>query len=406
MRVALVAVAMVVISGFLAQSPVRDKATHGALAGAHLELTPAFILLAPLGNVYDALTLLGVQQHLVVLVTLITVYLAWRILSARKLGSLGFRVAREAHLALRAFAILLIVYTIGAVVPRPMASLRTKEPDVLILDVHSHTNYSRDTRAGFTPRKNREWHQAAGFHAGYVTDHRSYAGAKEAMANNPPVAGEGYVALSGIELGSSYQHENALGADGESSLLAITEGDATDQIFVTAAAEVPSAIHVQTIPENLSLVRAPNGAGRNGVVAIELSDGAPRGIQQSQRDRQRILHIADSLNLALVAGSNNHGWGGTAVAWNLLRLPCWRAMSSDSLGVAIQNKIRTERRDAVTVAERRSPDTTANAATLAFTLPAVAWNMLVTLSLSERLSWLAWILVIGLVVMRTRLRHS
>jgi hypothetical protein len=126
------------------------------------------------------------------------------------------------------------------------------------------------------------------------------------------------------------------------------------------------------------------------VLGIELSDGAPRGIDQSQRDRRLILRIADSLNLALVAGSNNHGWGHTAVAWSLMRIPDWRALTPDSLGATVEQRIRAERRHAVQVAVRRSPDPGRSSLALAATLPAVAWNMLVTLSPAERASWIVW----------------
>ena len=63
----------------------------------------------------------------------------------------------------------------------------------------------------------------------------------------------------------------------------------------------------QTIPADLSLVSPPVSDcpdGRGGIAAIELLDGAPRGVGQSDRERERILRIADSLDIAVVAASN------------------------------------------------------------------------------------------------------
>src|SRR5437764_10613241 len=54
--------------------------------------------------------------------------------------------------------------------------------------------------------------------------------------------------------------------------------------------------------------------------------------------RQRIVHIADSLNLALVTGSDNHGWGRAAPGWTLMRIPGWRGMSTDSLSRRIEDR--------------------------------------------------------------------
>jgi hypothetical protein len=134
------------------------------------------------------------------------------------------------------------------------------------------------------------------------------------------------------------------------------------------------------------------------VVAIELSDGAPRGIAQAQRDRARILRLSDSLHLALVAASNNHGWGRTAVAWSVLRIPGWRALTPDSLDNAIQQRIRTARRQAVQVIERRSPSADRSRVALAATLPAVAWNLFVTLSPVERVSWIVWAWIVAMLM--------
>ena len=52
-----------------------------------------------------------------------------------------------------------------------------------------------------------------------------------------------------------------------------------------------------------------------GVVGVELSDGAPRGLEQVRSQRAEILALADSMDLAVVAGTNHHGWGRTVPAW-------------------------------------------------------------------------------------------
>ena len=93
--------------------------------------------------------------------------------------------------------------------------------------------------------------------------------------------------------------------------------------------------------------------------------------------------------LALVAGSNNHGWGRTAVAWNVMHVRQWRALTPDSVGALIEMRIRAERDRAVQVVERRTPDG-ASPISLALTLPAVLLDVLRTMSPAERLSWVVW----------------
>src|SRR5207247_1127404 len=113
---------------------------------------------------------------------------------------------------------------------------------------------------------------------------------------------------------------------------------------------------IQTIPDNLNKIVAAPGPSRAGARAVELIDGSPRGLAQGRRERARIVHLADSLDLALVADSDNHGWGRAAPGWTLMRIDGWRGMSSDSLARAIESALRTGRRASTKIVERRVAD--------------------------------------------------
>ena len=58
-----------------------------------------------------------------------------------------------------------------------MAALAGAGPDVVVFDVHSHTNVSHDVRGtlmrGFDTEANLRWHRRAGFDAVFVTDHNT-----------------------------------------------------------------------------------------------------------------------------------------------------------------------------------------------------------------------------------------
>ena len=131
-------------------------------------------------------------------------------------------------------------------------------------------------------------------------------------------------------------------------------------------------------------------------MGIEVSDVFPCAVGQVHCERELMMRIAESLDLAVVAGSNNPGWGRAAIAWSLLRIPGWRTLSPDSLGVRIEQTIRTQRRQAVRVVERRSPDPGRSALALAFTAPVAAWQMLASLSPAQRVSWVVWAWVLAL----------
>jgi predicted metal-dependent phosphoesterase TrpH len=389
-----------------ATSPLRDLSTWGA-AGDQMRLVhpPGYILLAPVCAVMDALTLLSVRQTLALLASLAVLYAVWRVTRRRsRSSSLLKRVAREGLLAVGALGVVVAVYAVAILVPRPMAALALDDPDLVAVDFHSHTSMSHDGRASFTARANRAWHRGAGFDVAYITDHKTYEGAEAAARANPARAGDGVVLLSGVEYVHEHNHLNAIGANRTNFTWIPPER--RDSAALVRYAAAPDPVLIQTVPDHLELTPAPNALGRGGVLGIELSDGSPRGIEQGQRDRARILRIADSLDLAVVAGSDNHGWGRTAVGWSVMRIPGWRSLTPVVLGNAIERTIRSERRDASRVIGRRSPDPGRSALALAATLPAVAANVLVTLSPAERVAWLVWTWALAAIAFARAVRRD
>jgi hypothetical protein len=161
---------------------------------------------------------------------------------------------------------------------------------------------------------------------------------------------------------------------------------------------------IETIPGDLSKVLTAKGRGTPGVRAIELIDGAPRGLAQSRQQRARILDIADSANIALVAGSDHHGWGHTAAGWTLLLIPNWRAAPPEEVSRAIAATLRSGGRGSTKVIERYVANTD-EAALVPFTVPLVAWGMFRTLSTDERVVWVAWIAALMLLARVRRLRR-
>jgi hypothetical protein len=295
-------------------------------------------------------------------------------------------VLREWLVALLSLIGLIAFYGFGVLGVRPMASLRSEDPDLVIVDFHSHTETSHDGRPGFDVSARRAWHRGAGFDLAYLTDHLSLDAVGEASAANPALAGEGLSFLPGREVRFKDQHIVVLGSEDPAA---------------GVADHAPWPVLIQTIPNDLSRVPIPDADGeRGGVYAIELVDADPRGLRQSGEDREMLLAIADSLNLALVAGSNHHGWGRAAAAWTLFRVPGWRTQSPTELGREIEASIRRDRTDAGQVVERpRLSPGPGREPVLAelLTLPRLVWHVLRSLTLPERLAWLVWVLVAAVI---------
>jgi predicted metal-dependent phosphoesterase TrpH len=408
----LIVTALLVLgSAAFARDPVRDAVSLDRIGEVSLRRPPAYVLLAPASDALDLLTLLSVRQHVALLLTLAAGYALWWWWRARHrplpvtMPPARATVRLLARIGLALLAVI-SVYAAAMVLPRPMAALDVG-PDVLAVDFHSHTRFSHDGRPDWGPEADRAWHRDAGFGAAYVSDHRSFEGARDGWANNPTFAGQGVSLLPAIEVVWRGEHVNVLDADRmyrgiiDPPLRDIDE----DALKLASAVAGNEPVLVETLPGDLSRMIAAAGPGTAGVRAIELSDGAPAGLGQTRRERRRIIRLADSLNLAMVAGSNHHGWGHTAAAWTLMYLPGWRGATPEQLGSGIGTVIRRGGRGATKVAERYVADTESGIA-LPLTVPLVVWGMLRTLSTDERVVWLMWALAIFLVARVRRMRRT
>ncbi len=396
----------VLVTSAMPLRAIRDAADLGVVDEARLQASAAYLSIAPVSTVLDTLTLLTIAQHVAILLTAIGLFALVRVVRARtRVASLR----RETIAALAFLAIIVLIYVVGALAPRPMAALVLSDETVLSVDFHAHTRYSHDGRPGWTEEDVRDWHRAAGFDAVYITDHATFEGAEAGIAANPGQAGQGTMILQGLEAFYRGEHVNILSAGRRYRGLTDASLRDVDERAVQLASFIPatSPVIIETFPGKLDKVPVTTETGP-GVTAIEIVDGSPRGLAQTRANRARIVHIADSLDLALVTGSDNHGWGSTAPGWTLLRIPGWRGMTTDSLSGRIEAVIRLTRRGGTRTVERRVAPAT-NALEIVFAAPLAAWVMFATLSPDERVMWLIW--TWGIVVLvrgyrRFRLRPS
>jgi len=324
-------------------------------------------------------------QHIAFGLTFIVLYTVWRLVRDRDSASLFACTRCEIGAAGKAILALMAVYVVGAIVPRPTARLVLRSPDEIAIDFHSHTRYSWDGWSSFSPDASRRWHQASGFNVAYITDHSTFAGAEEAALDNPAHAGNATVMLSGIEVRDRGNHLVVIGTDAR-DWQSYTAGNLHELTFkreVEARGSTRPVV-LFTLPGNLRSESAMS------VDAIEESDAAPRGLSQSDAQREEITTMGREQNKALLASSNNHGWANASPAWSVMEIPSWRGMTPAELDVAIRRQLLRAGWSAVRVIDRRTP-AAASVAGLALTVPIAAWRMLITMSWPERISWLIWI---------------
>ncbi len=379
----LAASGLVGVPALFAVSPLRNAVT-GAPVAASLHLPAGYLLLAPLSDLFDEISLLSVRQHVALGVTILVAYVGVRWWRRRRdpRPSVWAELGGGAALAALVFAL----YAGVTRAPRPMASLAVDSAEQVVVDFHSHTNASHDVRRDFTLARNRDWHRDAGFDVAFVTDHvvpnadRHLPPRLAAPAGRP-------VVLYGAERACHGSHLLLLGAGVRGA--APDCGDAAEpELDGWEEAPGPSIapVTILTLPDG-----QPAQSARRGVQGMELVDAAPRGLNQLDRDRPAILQAAERSGLVLLAGSNNHGWGRTAAAWNVMTIPGWRSMSADALESEILTRLAARSPDAVEVIQRRRVAAGGSAIQLGLTVPALATNTLLTMLPAERVSWLCWI---------------
>jgi len=391
----------VALSSAVAVSPVFDAATGGDIVDAFLERPLSYVVLAPVSGILDTLTLLGAGQHIALLLSAIVVFVVWRSLDA-KAGLKRHAVATGVF-----FACIVATYAAMAFLPRPMASLGANNDAVLKIDFHSHTTASHDGHQSVEAL--REWHRKAGYDVAYVTDHANVSGAERGVVVNAnPVSG-GVTILQSIETTWSGEHVSIPNAQRVyKGLLTATLADVDTQgLRLASFVAGREPVVIWNHPRNLDGLPPATGAGSIGVRAIEIVNGAPKDAARLRANRAAIIAMAQGGAVALVAGSDNHGYGFATPGWTIMMIVGWRGASPDALGLKIEQGIREGGFRATRVAERRVADPGKSLPLLAASAFTVPWTMLKTISNDERGWWLVWTwLIWGAATLMRRRRQA
>jgi hypothetical protein len=394
----------IAVTAAFSLSPLVDVARPDAVVSATLKGPFVYDLLAPASNVLDALTMLSPSQYWATFALCALLIIGCDIVGHVRRARC-FRAGQASRACVRFTGGTVAILGIMLLLSRPMASLRVSDPDLIVVDFHSHTSASHDGRAGFDAERNREWHRAAGFNAVYITDHRTFDGALEGAKLNPLTAGAGTTILPGVELRDGPEHPILIGVDPRR--MRINSPDWRGAAVKADGGPVPPIL-ILSMPGDLDRVPADEYMGEIKLAAIEGADGSPRGISQTTSDGKRIIALANRMGLALVSGSDNHGWAEAAPAWSILRIPGWRALTPAALDIAIRRTIIARAPGSTQVVSRRMATPVTGKIGNAFAGFAVAVLMFRTMSPRDRLSWLGWswgLALLGSISVRRRRRN-
>lgn len=380
---------IVILTAAAARRPVRDAGTLADVSEAYLVKSAGYVALAPLSAVLDTIALMSVRQHIAMLAGLLVLFAMARTIR----HVVGAATWRSHFMALAVFfAVFIASYAASVLLPRPMAYLASQEPNIMRADFHSHTSASRDARRGFSVEDNRDWHRRAGYDVAFITDHGTVAGAERGLANNTPSGLDEPMLLQSIEVTWTGEHVSIPGAQRTyTGLLTENLRDVDPQSLRLASLVAGrEPVVVWHHPRDLNRLPPATGPRTAGIRAIEIANGAPDTMDEIEPKRAQILALAQRHNLALTTGTDNHGWGYTAPAWTLMRLPTWRGLGGDELTLLVERVIR-ELGFSGTLAVERVVEYPATGVQLALTVVTVPLMMFRTLANDERVMWLVWI---------------
>ena len=344
--------------------PLVDAVT-GTPGDAELDRSILYVMFAPLSNTLDALTFFSASRAAW---ALIVWTLALAAIGAVRASSDSFSVRRVLATALLGPALLLLLVVAAVLLPRPVPRLVSDGPGT-VLDYHAHTSASHDGRPGWTLAKLALWHERQGFEATYVTDHNIvYDGSL------PPPPGTTVNLLPGVEWSLYRQHVVAIGPV-EALARDSFGGSTARMVRVFNAIERQGALSIASLPEYWRNHQDElNAFVLAGVDGFEIVNCSPKALGFPSDLRRQVIALARIHDLMVVGASDNHGWGQVTCVWNV----------SQPGAQGFQTNRVFARPLALVQGEWRS-----------WTAPATQpWFMLRSLSWSERVSWLTWVLII------------
>ena len=325
-------------------SALTDAVQGGPFDGARLSYPPGYVLSAPFSALADLITFSSASQAAAWLFWIAASYWLLRVL----------RPARSLLTALAGWAAWLAAAAVflfwALLLPRPTASITLQDASAAAIDFHSHSSCSHDGRASFTPMENAAWHGAAGFRAGFLTDHNTDRCA------SPGASSGGADSLRGIELSLHGAHIVALSPRSDIPVARYQQGQQGLEAFLRESFPIYGAAPILSLPEYWKHHRADLAelvAMAAPPAGIEVSNGSPKALQVQDEARPAALAFARARGLFAACATDNHGWGQAPFCWNILSLPGNERMSVPALEDALMAQLLSGGAEAVRIAERR-----------------------------------------------------
>lgn len=364
-----------------------------------------YAMLAPWFTLWDGVAMLSFSRLKGLLLGSALGYLIWRVVARRRRLVRRGRVALEELRALGlALAVFLAFILVGvAWNQRPAVRLAGLALEELTVEPHSHTPASHDVTgwpvAGFTAEASRRWHQRAGVDVLFITDHNAPATwtAEEGRAD----MGQAHL-CPGVEVSAHGAHVLVLGIPLPADQRPFRGSAANRARLFAEVRATPGAVAIASLPEYRGEVDALVAEGAQG---FEIVSASPKASELPRAERDSVIAEARRHQLALVAAGDQHGYGATTMAWNVMRLEGWRR-EEGPLCAAVVARLRDGGPAAVRIVERARlrPDHPLPGLLTPLGVVWLAWATMGPASLAGWLAWI-WIAALGLRAGQAALRR-
>ena len=281
----------------------------------------------------------------------------------------------------------LALLTVIIFAPLPNNSIINNDADALLLNTHSHTEWSHDGL--ISGEKLMRWHERNGFDAFFITDHNNHGKTLEFVAKQkagkvPPRP----LVLVGEEFSGS-NHIALLGLQRDFKTKGMPDSTAID----SAQANGGVAIVAHWFADQHKSIQHYIDIGADGFEIVNQAEG----LQYDRRIFDDIVRRCRDNGLLMTAACDYHGYGSAALAWNALSSPGHRSMDAEEKRRAIMNVLRDHQQDKIKVLMYRDRPL--------FPRRLVAWspifntiNYFRSLNSRQVLSWLLWLVGLYFIV--------
>jgi len=262
----------------------------------------------------------------------------------------------------------------------PNNRIANYNPDILLLNTHSHTEWSHDGL--ISQEKLMRWHDKNGFDAFFITDHNNHAKSlafvdRQKSGDIPAQP----LVLCGEEFSGS-NHIVLLGLQRDFR----TTGIADSTVIDSAQANHGVAIIAHWFADQHKTIQHYIDCGADGFEIVNQAEG----VQYDRRLFDDIVSHCRQNGLLMLAACDYHGYGSAALAWNALHIPGCKQMQPEQKRRAIMDILRGHQQDKIQVLMYRDRPL--------FPRRLAAWspvfniiNYFRSLNIWQVLSWMLWL---------------